>query len=139
MSDAYAAAGVDTDQADRAIGALVSVLSGIDTGAPSRVVPLPGHYAAVLRLSDTLGLAIGTDGVGSKLVVAEQAGRLDTVGIDCIAMNVNDIVCVGATPIAVVDYIAVEQADPSRSRRSRSGCVREPSRRASRSRAASWR
>ncbi len=113
MSDAYAAAGVDTDQADRAVGALVSVLSGIDTGAPSRVVPLPGHYAAVLRLSDTLGLAIGTDGVGSKLVVAEQAGRLDTVGIDCIAMNVNDIVCVGATPIAVVDYIAVEQADPS--------------------------
>ncbi len=112
MSDAYAAAGVDTDQADRAVGALVSVLSQIDTGAPSRVVPLPGHYAAVLKLTDTLGLAIGTDGVGSKIVVAEQAGRLDTVGIDCIAMNVNDIVCVGATPIAVVDYIAVERADP---------------------------
>jgi len=112
MSDAYAAAGVDTAQADRAVDALVSVLSGIETGAPSRVVPLPGHYAAVLRLTDTLGLAIGTDGVGSKLVVAEQAGRLDTVGIDCIAMNVNDIVCGGATPIAVVDYIAVEQADP---------------------------
>jgi phosphoribosylformylglycinamidine cyclo-ligase len=53
-----------------------------------------------------------TDGVGSKVIVAEQLGRYDTVGIDCIAMNVNDLVCVGAEPIALVDYIAVEDADP---------------------------
>ena len=53
-----------------------------------------------------------TDGVGSKLIVAEQTGRYDTVGIDCVAMNVNDIVCVGAEPIALLDYLAVEQADP---------------------------
>jgi phosphoribosylformylglycinamidine cyclo-ligase len=110
--DAYAAAGVDVAAADQAVDALVGVLSSIEPGRPSRVVPLPGHYASVLRLTDTLGLAIGTDGVGSKIVVAEQAGRLDTVGIDCIAMNVNDVVCVGAEPIAVVDYLAVEQADP---------------------------
>jgi phosphoribosylformylglycinamidine cyclo-ligase len=51
--------------------------------------------------------------VGSKLVLAEQADRLETVGIDCIAMNVNDIICVGAEPIAMVDYLAVEQADPT--------------------------
>ena len=44
--------------------------------------------------------------------MAEQAGRYDTVGIDCVAMNVNDIVCVGAEPIALLDYLAVEQADP---------------------------
>jgi phosphoribosylformylglycinamidine cyclo-ligase len=50
--------------------------------------------------------------VGSKVIVAEQLGRFDTVGIDCIAMNVNDLVCVGAEPIALVDYIAVEAADP---------------------------
>jgi phosphoribosylformylglycinamidine cyclo-ligase len=110
--DAYAAAGVDVAAADRAVGALVDVLRTIDPGRESRVVPLPGHYASVLRLTDTLGLALGTDGVGSKIVVAEQAGRLDTVGIDCIAMNVNDVVCVGAEPIAVLDYLAVEQADP---------------------------
>ena len=55
---------------------------------------------------------MSTDGVGSKLVVAEQADRLETVGIDCIAMNVNDVVCVGAEPIAMLDYLAVEQADP---------------------------
>jgi phosphoribosylformylglycinamidine cyclo-ligase len=112
MTDAYAAAGVDTGEADRALSALVGVLKTIEPGRPSRSVPLPGHYASVLRLTDALGLALSTDGVGSKLVVAEQAGRLDTVGIDCIAMNVNDVVCVGAEPIAVLDYLAVEQADP---------------------------
>lgn len=112
MSDAYAAAGVDTDRSDAAVGAIVGVLGSIETGAPSRVVPLPGHYASVLRIADNLGIAIATDGVGSKLVLAEQTGRLDTVGIDCVAMNVNDLVCVGAEPIALVDYLAVEQADP---------------------------
>ena len=112
MSDAYAAAGVDTSQADRAVGALVGVLSRIELGRPSRSVVPSGHYASVLKVSDELGIAISTDGVGSKLVIAEQTGRLDTVGIDCIAMNVNDLVCVGAEPIALVDYLAVEQADP---------------------------
>ena len=71
-----------------------------------------GHYAAVLEVAPNLGIALGTDGVGSKLIVAEQAGRYDTVGIDCVAMNVNDVVCVGAEPIALLDYLAVEQADP---------------------------
>jgi phosphoribosylformylglycinamidine cyclo-ligase len=112
MSDAYAAAGVDTGSADRAVGALVAVLRTIEPGRPSATVPLPGHYASVLRVTPELGIALTTDGVGSKLVVAEQAGRLETVGIDCIAMNVNDLVCVGAEPIAMVDYLAVEQADP---------------------------
>src|SRR5437763_16228776 len=108
----YAAAGVDVAAAERAVGALVDVLRTIDTGRPSRVVPLPGHYASVVRLTDTLGLAMGTDGVGSKIVVAEQAGRLDSVGSDCIAMDVHDVVCVGAEPVAVLDYLAVEEADP---------------------------
>ena len=112
MSDSYTAAGVDTAQADRGVEALVDVLKRIEPGRPSRVVPLPRHYAAVLRVTDTLGIALSTDGVGSKLVVAEQADRLETVGIDCIAMNVNDVVCVGAEPLAVLDYLAVEQADP---------------------------
>ena len=111
-ADAYAASGVDIPASDRTVDAIVGVLRGIDPGRPSRVVDLPGHYASVLRVTDTLGIAIGTDGVGSKIVVAEETGRLDTVGIDCIAMNVNDVVCVGAEPIAVLDYLAVEQADP---------------------------
>jgi phosphoribosylformylglycinamidine cyclo-ligase len=110
-SDAYAASGVDTGAADRAVAALVSVLRGIDPGRPSRSRLASGHYAAVLEVAPNLGIAVGTDGVGSKLVVAEQAGRLDTVGIDCVAMNVNDVVCVGAEPIALLDYVAVERAD----------------------------
>jgi phosphoribosylformylglycinamidine cyclo-ligase len=112
MSEAYAAAGVDTDEADRAVKAIVGELSAARPDGGSRVVPLPGHYASVLQIAPGLGLAIATDGVGSKLVVAEQTGRIDTVGIDCVAMNVNDLVCVGAEPIAMVDYIAVEQSDP---------------------------
>jgi len=110
--DAYAAAGVDTVKADRGVAALVGVLAGIDTGAPSRSVLPSGHYAAVLEVAPNLGIALGTDSAGSKVIVAEQTGRFDTIGIDCIAMNVNDVVCVGAEPIAVLDYLAVEQSDP---------------------------
>jgi phosphoribosylformylglycinamidine cyclo-ligase len=92
MTDAYAQSGVDTAAADRGVAALVEVLRSIDLGRPSRTVPLPGHFAAVMKISPGLGLALATDGVGSKLIVAEQTGRYDTVGIDCVAMNVNDIV-----------------------------------------------
>ena len=114
MSDeaAYARAGVDQDAADAAVGALVAALAGISLDRPSRVVPLPGHYASVIRIDERTGVALSTDGVGSKLLVAEQMGRFDTVGIDCVAMNVNDVVCVGAEPLAMLDYLAVERADP---------------------------
>ncbi|MGI8844887.1 MAG: phosphoribosylformylglycinamidine cyclo-ligase [Thermoleophilaceae bacterium] len=112
MADgAYARAGVDTSSAGRGVAALVDVLRTIDTGRESRALLGSGHYANVLRLAGDAGLALSTDGVGTKLIVAEQMGRYDTVGIDCIAMNVNDIVCVGADPIAVLDYVAVELAD----------------------------
>lgn len=112
MADsAYARAGVDTSRADSAISGLVEVLRTIDIGRPSRVVLRSGHYATVIDLNG-VGLALSTDGVGSKVIVAEQLGRYDTVGIDCVAMNVNDLVCVGAEPVALLDYIAVEDADP---------------------------
>ena len=113
MSDsAYAAAGVDTTRAGSAVAGLVEVLRAIDPGRPSRAVLGSGHYANVLRIDDRTGIALSTDGVGSKVIVAEQLGKFDTVGIDCIAMNVNDVICVGAEPLAVLDYIAVEDADP---------------------------
>jgi phosphoribosylformylglycinamidine cyclo-ligase len=111
VSDAYAAAGVDTSEADRGVGALVSVLSGIDPGRSPLAVPLPGHYASVLRVAENLGIALATDSVGSKVIVAEQLKRFDTIGIDCVAMNVNDLICVGAEPLALLDYVAVERAD----------------------------
>ena len=108
VSNAYAAAGVDTDAADRGVSALVQELSGI-TG--SRTIPLPGHYASVVEVAPNLGIALATDSVGSKVIIAEQTARFDTIGIDCVAMNVNDLLCVGARPLALLDYIAVEQAD----------------------------
>ncbi len=112
MNDAYAAAGVDTGQADRGVAALVDVLKAIEPGRPRLAVPLPGHYASVIRVGPELGIALATDSVGSKVIIAEQAQRFDTIGIDCVAMNVNDLICVGAEPLALLDYIAVEQADP---------------------------
>ena len=111
LSDsAYARAGVDAGRAARGVAALVDVLRTIDTGREHRALLGSGHYANVLRLTGRTGLALSTDGVGTKLIVAEQLGRFDTVGIDCVAMNVNDVVCVGADPLALLDYIAVEEA-----------------------------
>jgi len=116
VTDAYAAAGVDTEQADRGVAAIVGVLKTIETGRPSLAVPLPGHYASIMRLpgglAPNVGIALATDSVGSKVIVAEQLQRFDTIGIDCVAMNVNDLICVGAEPLALLDYIAVERADP---------------------------
>jgi phosphoribosylformylglycinamidine cyclo-ligase len=112
VTDAYAAAGVDTRQADRGVAALVSVLASIETGRERLSIPLPGHYASVLRIAPNLGIALATDSVGSKVIIAEQAQRFSTIGIDCVAMNVNDLICVGAEPLALLDYLAVETADP---------------------------
>jgi phosphoribosylformylglycinamidine cyclo-ligase len=111
-SDAYAKAGVDQGAADSAVAGLVRALSAIKLNRPSAQVPLPGHYASVIKIDERLGVALSTDGVGTKLVLAEQLGRFDTIGIDCVAMNVNDVICVGAEPLAMLDYIAIEKADP---------------------------
>ncbi len=110
-ADAYADAGVSQSGADDAVEALVEALRAIDTGKPSRAIPLAGHYASVLRLGGGAGLALSTDTVGTKMIVAERMGRYDTIGIDCVAMNVNDVVCVGAEPIAMLDFVLTERAD----------------------------
>ena len=140
-TDAYARSGVDQHAADRAVvGAGRRPQDDRHGARESRSVLASGHYAAVLEVAPNLGIAVGTDGVGSKLIVAEQTGRYDTVGIDCVAMNVNDVVCVGAEPIALLDYLAVERADPDvhgRDRPRPEGAA--PSRPASRSPAARWR
>jgi phosphoribosylformylglycinamidine cyclo-ligase len=112
-SDAYAKAGVDQGAADSAVAGLVRALGAIKLDRPSAQVPLPGHYASVIRIDERTGIALSTDGVGTKLVIAEELGRYDTVGIDCVAMNVNDVICVGAEPLAMLDYIAIEKADPA--------------------------
>ena len=113
MNDAYAKAGVDQGAADSAVAGLVRALGAIKLDRPSAQVPLPGHYASVIKIDERTGIALSTDGVGTKLVIAEELGRYDTVGIDCVAMNVNDVICVGAEPLAMLDYIAIEKADPA--------------------------
>src|SRR5215212_877433 len=109
---AYARAGVDQLLSGNAVSALVGVLSGIRTGRPTRAALASGHYANVLRLDERIGLALSCDSVGSKVIVCEQLGRYDTIGIDLFGMNANDVICVGADPIALLDYIAVEEANP---------------------------
>jgi phosphoribosylformylglycinamidine cyclo-ligase len=112
-SDAYAKAGVDQGAADSAVANLVHALRAIKLDRPSAQVPLPGHYASVIKIDERTGIALSTDGVGTKLMIAEELGRFDTIGIDCVAMNVNDVICVGAEPLAMLDYIAIEKADPA--------------------------
>ena len=109
----YAGSGVDIDLEGDAVGALVGALSHSvrKTGSPGAPVDLPGGFGGLVEFGDNY-LALATDGVGSKLSIATKLGQWAGVGIDCMAMNVNDLLCVGAEPIAFVDYIAVPKPDP---------------------------
>ena len=109
----YASSGVDIDLEGKAVASLIGSLARSkrepgDLGAP---VDLPGGFGGVIEFGDSR-LALATDGVGSKLQIANEVGQLGGVGFDCVAMNVNDLICVGAEPLAFVDYIAVPVADP---------------------------
>ena len=109
----YAQAGVDTARAGSALTDLTRLLQktfGYRKGIGRVVLPL-GYFANVIALEDNLGLAISTDGVGSKVLISQMLGKFDTIGIDCIAMNANDLLCVGAEPLALVDYVAVQVAN----------------------------
>ncbi len=105
----YSDAGVDFEEEGRTIGGIVSALrfkrDGL--GAP---VSLDNGFSGLIDFGDVY-LAMATDGVGSKMLIAEAMDRFDTVGIDCMAMNVNDLICIGAEPLAFVDYFAVERHD----------------------------
>jgi phosphoribosylformylglycinamidine cyclo-ligase len=105
----YSESGVDISLEEVTVSALISKLK--ETLNYRDVITESGHFAALVKLGDR-AIAMSTDGVGSKILVAEMMEKYDTVGIDCIAMVVNDILCVGAEPIAMVDYLAVEKPDP---------------------------
>jgi len=68
-----------------------------------------GHYAGIVEIPGGKLLATHTDGVGTKVIISQMMKKYDTVGIDCVAMNVNDIICTGAIPISFVDYIAANR------------------------------
>ena len=107
----HKAAGVDIAEADAGLNNIVSRIVATWPKSGFGAVQLPiGYFANVIDIGG-LGLAITTDGVGSKAMIADMMKKYDTIGIDCIAMNVNDLLCVGARPVSLVDYIAVERAD----------------------------
>ena len=110
-SDVYKETGVDTAEADAGLNHIIARVQGTWPRAGLGRVVLPiGYFANVIEL-DGVGLALCTDGVGSKTMIADMMGKYDTIGIDCVAMNVNDVICVGAKPLSMVDYIAVERTD----------------------------
>lgn len=109
--DLYRQAGVDIDEADRGLSGLAGhVKRTWPRSGAGRVVLDLGYYANVVEVAG-IGIALCTDGVGSKALIAEKLRKFDTIGIDCVAMNVNDVICVGAVPVSMVDYIAVQAAD----------------------------
>ncbi len=102
----YRKSGVDLDSVKDIHNDIAKILSK----TYKRTLLGAGHYAGVIDLDGTK-LALHVDGVGTKTLLALQTGILESVGIDCVAMNVNDVACVGARPLAVLDYMALEKED----------------------------
>ena len=110
MVTTYKKTGVDITEikkSQRAIGQIISSTHNLQKLA--KVAHGFGHYAGIVQIPGNKFLATHTDGVGTKIMIANMLKKYDTRGIDCIAMNVNDIICIGATPISFVDYIAANK------------------------------
>jgi phosphoribosylformylglycinamidine cyclo-ligase len=106
---AYRRAGVDLDAAAEAVSLIRTVAQG---ATRPEVVEGVGGFAGLFRIAGGRLLAAGADDVGTKVEIARMTGRLDTVGIDCVAMCVNDVVCTGAEPLFFLDYVVAERLVP---------------------------
>lgn len=119
----YKSSGVDLDTYEETMALLPPLLRRTYT---PRVMDWPGGFAGLFRLDDQIGLlsrryrdpvlVASTDGVGTKLKLAVAAGRHHTVGIDLVAMSVNDCLCAGAEPLIFLDYVAMSRDDPALTR-----------------------
>jgi phosphoribosylformylglycinamidine cyclo-ligase len=110
----YGKAGVDLDRikkAHKSILELIELTYKFREGLFGRVLRGAGHYAALIDVGGGKALALHADGVGTKVLIAQLMNKYDSVGIDCVAMNVNDLICVGAEPVAMIDYLAMERSD----------------------------
>ncbi len=107
MALTYAKSGVDIEKENKAIAALAQQLTYKRSGLGAPLTDV-GHYAGLIDFGE-YALALTTDGVGSKVLIANEMKRWNTVGIDCIAMNVNDLLAMGIEPLAFVDYIAISE------------------------------
>lgn len=114
----YSKAGVNIDREALAIKNIkkwVRKTFEFRKGRIGEVMSDVGLYANVIDMGD-YALAMCMDGVGSKILVAQELEKFDTIGIDLVAMNVNDVICLGAEPIALVDYMAFQSTDPDLAR-----------------------
>ena len=109
MSRAYRRAGVDLDAAERAVELIGRAARN---ATRPEVVAGVGGFAGLFRIGEGRLLAAAADGVGTKTEIARRAGRLDTVGIDLVAMCANDVVCTGAEPLFFLDYVSVGRLVP---------------------------
>lgn len=109
MKITYSESGVDIDKKDRIAEELIKKIKFTRKGFGTPIC-LDGHFTSLIDFG-RYSLSLCTDGVGTKIMIASEMKKWDTIGIDCIAMNVNDMICVGAEPIAFVDYIAMEKPD----------------------------
>ena len=125
MAVTYKKVGVDISEikkSQKAIGRLISSTHKLQKKA--KMTHGFGHYAGIVEIPGGKLLATHTDGVGTKVIIANMMKKFDTIGIDCVAMNVNDIICIGATPISFVDYIAANKNDQRIFKQIVSGLVR---------------
>jgi phosphoribosylformylglycinamidine cyclo-ligase len=106
----YAAAGVDIEAGDRAVELIKTRLRS----TRPEVVGGLGGFAGLFRIDDTRLLATSTDGVGTKVAIAQAMDKHDTIGIDLVGMVVDDIVVCGAEPLFMTDYIACGRVVPER-------------------------
>ena len=112
MTMNYANAGVDLKKIKNLHYQIANAISRTHvTSAGWKVLSGFGHYAALIEIGSSI-MALHSDGVGSKILIAHLMKKYDTIGIDCVAMNVNDIICVGAMPMGFLDYIALSSPDP---------------------------
>lgn len=107
MALTYKQTGVDVKNIKKSQAAIGRIIAS--THKLQKVKSGFGHYAGLVEIDRNRLLATHTDGVGTKVLIANMLRKYDTIGIDCVAMNVNDIICIGATPISFVDYIAANQ------------------------------
>jgi len=109
----YSKAGVDIKKIRKIQGDIGQLVSKTHSGfgnKNTKVISGFGHYAGLIEFGSNV-MAMHTDGVGTKIIVGQLMKKFDTLGIDCVAMNVNDIICVGAVPVGFLDYIALKRPD----------------------------
>ncbi len=106
IPSSYAEAGIDLSEEAKVLSSINQYVK--KSFAFGNVIAAEGHYANLIKLGDH-GIALATDGVGTKLLIAQQIKKFDTIGIDCVAMNVNDLLAMGIIPKAFVDYLAVSE------------------------------